>query len=95
MDHDILTKMNMKELDHNIIKTIEIIKNKTGVNVKHFPYPEGKFNNNVIKYLKKHNIKSAPIATGFKNTHNTNLFKIKRVMVGFEKMKFPFSSFKD
>ena len=95
LDHDILTKMNMKELDHNIIKTIEIIKNKTGVNVKHFSYPEGKFNNNVIKYLKKHGIKSAPIATGFKNTHNTNLFKIKRVMVGFEKMKFPFSSFKD
>ena len=52
LDHDILTKMNMKELDHNIIKTIEIIKNKTGVNVKHFSYPEGKFNNNVIKYLK-------------------------------------------
>ena len=95
LDHDILTKMNMKELDHNIIKTIEIIKNKTGVNVEHFSYPEGKFNNNVIKYLKKHSIKSAPIATGFKNTHNTNLYKIKRVMVGFEKMKFPFSSFKD
>ncbi len=95
LSHDILTKMNTRELNYNIVKTIEIIKNKTGVNVEHFSYPEGKFDNNVIKYLKKNNIKSAPIATGFKNTHNTNLYKIKRVMVGFEKMKFPFSSFKD
>ncbi len=95
LEHDILTKMNMKELDNNITKTIAIIKNKTGVNIEHFSYPEGKFNNNVIKYLKKNNIKSAPIATGLKNTHNTDLYKIKRVMVGFEKIKFPFSSFKD
>ena len=82
--------MKIKELNYNIKKTIEIIKTKTGIKVQHFSYPEGKFNNNVIKYLKKNGIKTSPIATGFKNTHNTSAYKIKRVMVGFEKTKFPF-----
>lgn len=31
----------------------------------------------ILKEFQDRYIKSAPIATGFKNTHNTNLYKIK------------------
>ena len=39
--------------------------------------------------MKNNKIVSSPIATSGTNSVNTNLFKLKRYMVGFSGIKFP------
>jgi peptidoglycan/xylan/chitin deacetylase (PgdA/CDA1 family) len=89
MEHNILTKIGKKNLNQEIKNCIDIIKRRTGIRVKHFSYPEGKFNVDVINTFKKFKILTSPIAEGHYNNKKTNVFKIKRIMVGFDKTKFP------
>ena len=81
--------MSKNKINFEIKKTIEIIKKETGIRVRHFSYPEGQTNRNVINYLKKNKILTCPIATGYRNNHWIDPFRIKRVMVGFLNKKFP------
>ncbi len=90
MFHDILTKINKKHVSNDIRNVISLIKKRTKIKVKHFSYPEGKQNKNIINILKKNKILSSPLAYGFKNSNKTNPFHINRVMVGFEKNRFPY-----
>ena len=94
LTHSIFTKLTLEKLERDINNTIKLIKKRTGYTVKHFSYPEGKYNNTVIKILKKNKILSSPIASGFNNTFLQDPFKLKRIMVGFEEIKFPFKKFK-
>lgn len=89
MEHDILTNMNDKEINYDIKETKKIIENKIGKKVKHFSYPEGKFNDKVMFFLKKNKILTCPLASGYRNNHLTSPYKIKRVMVGIFGIKFP------
>lgn len=89
LEHNILTKVKKKDLYQEIKGCVELIKKRTGIRVMHFSYPEGKFNFNVINTLRKFKILTCPMATGYQNNKNTNVFKIKRIMVGFNKTKFP------
>ena len=78
LEHDILTKMDNKQINYEIKETKKIIEKKIGKKVKHFSYPEGKTNDNVIFFLKKNKILTCPLATGFRNNHLTSPYKIKR-----------------
>ena len=87
--HSLLTKKSKTQMTKDIKETIKIIKKKTNVRVKYFSYPEGKFNKSIINVMKNNKIVSSPIATSGTNSVNTNLFKLKRYMVGFSGIKFP------
>ena len=52
------------------------------------------WNNNIINNLKKFGIKICPTAIKGQNTNNTNLFFLKRYMVGFKGINFPFKNYK-
>ena len=89
LQHSLLTKKSKTQMTKDIKETIKIIKKKTNIRVKYFSYPEGKFNESIINVMKNNKIVSSPIATSGTNSVNTNLFKLKRYMVGFSGIKFP------
>jgi len=76
-------ELSIKLLEHNL-------KNK----IEHYSYPEGQeehFNEDVISFLKKNGIKISPSAIhGINCLDNTNLFNLRRVMVGISGKPFPF-----
>jgi len=92
-EHEILSKLTSKQLKKNISKSINIIKNKIKKRVDIASYPEGRyehFNKNVINILKSFNIKLAAMSVSGINNHRPNLFYLKRYMVGFNGIKFPY-----
>ena len=88
--HAIFTNMSLKAAKEDIINTKKMIYKRTGFRVKHFSYPEGKCNPKIIKLMKKNNIHTCPVAHGSNNNHHQDPFKLNRIMVDFEKIKFPF-----
>lgn len=61
------------------------------LNMIHYSYPEGRYNDFVIELLKTNfNILCCPTADDGFNTHKTDLFKLKRIAVGFKGIKFPY-----
>lgn len=89
LEHNIFTKLPENKLKNEISKCKNLIEKKIGKKVRHFSYPEGKYNSNTIKILKELNVLTCPIASGQKNTKKTDVYKIKRIMVGFNNKKFP------
>ena len=95
--HEILSKLKKDELKINIKKSLQLIFKKTKVKTIMAAYPEGQknhYNNNIINNLKKFGIKICPTAIKGQNTNNTNLFFLKRYMVGFKGINFPFKNYK-
>ena len=90
MKHSIFTNMNAKEIDQDIKKTKKIIFKNTSIRIKHFSYPEGKSNKSVENLMKKNGILTCPIASGKANNHFQNPYNLKRIMVGFDSIKFPY-----
>lgn len=95
MYHDILTSFsNLEKLEEDIKLSIDLLKYNLNIPIRHYAYPEGQinhYNNEVINILKKNNIICSPSAINGTNTLETDLFNLKRVMVGFNGIKFPFS----
>ncbi len=89
LNHDIFSKMSKKQINYEIRESIKIIMKKTSHKVRHFSYPEGKYNLETIKALKKNKILTCPVAFGSINSHNTDCYKINRIMVGFGDTPFP------
>lgn len=90
LNHSLLTKKTNLGAQIDILKTINIIKKKTKIRIKYFSYPEGKYNESIIQFMKKNKIVSSPTATSGINSEHTDLFKLKRYMVGFQGIRFPF-----
>ncbi len=90
LNHSLLTNKTNLGAQIDILKTIRIIKKKTKIRVKHFSYPEGRYNESIIQFMKKNKIVSCPTATSGINSEHTDLFKLKRYMVGFQGIRFPF-----
>ncbi|MEO0144090.1 MAG: polysaccharide deacetylase family protein [candidate division WOR-3 bacterium] len=57
--HPILTNLKEKELEDEIINSKEILERKFKVEIKHFCYPYGKYNDLVVSVVKKANYLSA------------------------------------
>ncbi len=95
-NHNIFSKMTNKDMKKEITKSINLLSKKLNLNIKHYAYPEGQkgdFNIATIKFLKSKKIICCPTAIHGDNPVNTNLFYLKRIMVGFEKNKFPFNGY--
>ena len=88
--HSILTNISVNDANQDISITKKMIFKNISYKVKHFSYPEGKTNSQIIKLMKKNKILTCPLAHGIRNNHNQDPYKLKRIMVGFERTKFPF-----
>lgn len=92
--HDSLSRHDLDILQYDIHQTILLLKKYVKLNeVKHFSYPEGTkddYNKYVIKVLQGNDIICCPTAIYGYNDINTNLFELKRIMVGLQGIKFPY-----
>ena len=92
VNHNILSLINSKDLEFQISSCINKLSSELETKIEHFSYPEGQihhFNSEVIEVLKKNGIKCCPTAIHGYNDFSEDLFNLKRVMVGFEKIDFP------
>lgn len=90
--HNILSSVNSIDLEFQISECINQLSNELETKIEHFSYPEGQishFNDEVISVLKNNGIKCCPSAIHGYNDFNEDLFNLKRIMVGFEKINFP------
>ena len=82
--HRNLAFLNEKELDIEIKTSINLIEQKSGINVCHYSYPEGLhycYSDEVIKVLKNNGIICCPTAEEGINKIPGSLFHLKRKMV--------------
>lgn len=91
--HEILSKLPKHLMKLEVKTCIDLLSRKLKKKINHFSYPEGlsnHFNENVIKFLKKNGITICPTAIKGVNLENQDLFRLKRIMVGMNKIDFPF-----
>lgn len=91
--HEILSNLPKNLMEKEIKTCINLLSAKLKQKINHFSYPEGlinHFNENIIKFLKKNGITICPTAINGVNLENQNLFRLKRIMVGMNKINFPF-----
>ena len=92
INHEILSYLSPKEMKKQISLSINKLGKELGEKVTHFSYPEGQkdhFDSSIIKYLKARGIVCSPSAISGVNDNNDDLFRLKRIMVGFDNMPFP------
>jgi len=93
--HDILSSMDVKEMDKDIQLSLDLLEYNLGVSIEHYSYPEGQehhYNQSVIDAIKSKGIKCSPSAVhGVNIKGGCDLFNLKRIMVGFLGMDFPVS----
>ena len=84
VNHPILSFLNNYDARKEIVNSINIIKKKTKINIKHFSYPEGlrhTYGKREISLLKKRGIILCPSAEFGINNNKTDLFRLKRIFV--------------
>lgn len=91
--HDILSLQTSVLAEKDINLSLDLLEYNLKHKVVDYSYPEGQnnhFNKKVISYLKKRNIHFCPTAINGVNKINDDIFKLKRIMVGFWNLPFPF-----
>ena len=91
--HDILSTMENHHLRREIRSSLDLLENNLNTTINHYSYPEGQNNHygsKTIKILKEFGIKCSPSAIVGLNTYKTDLFNLRRIMVGFMGLPFPF-----
>lgn len=84
VNHSILSFLKYLEAKREIIESINTIKKRAKINIKHFSYPEGlkhTYGKREITLLKKKGIILSPSAEFGVNSKKTDLFNLKRVFV--------------
>lgn len=84
VNHSILSFLNDNEAKKEIFNSINEIKRKTKINVKHFSYPEGlsfTYGKREINLLKKKGVILCPSANFGINNKKSDLFNLKRIFV--------------
>jgi peptidoglycan/xylan/chitin deacetylase (PgdA/CDA1 family) len=93
VNHEILSFLSEKEVKYEVEESIRHLRDITGKTVDLYSYPEGQnhhYNDLVIKILKENGVIICPSAVHGTNTEKTSPFHLKRVMVGFESVEFPY-----
>lgn len=91
--HDILSLQKPKLAEKDINLSLDLLEYNLEHKVLDYSYPEGQnnhFNNKIITFLKKRKIHLCPSAINGTNKIDDDLFKLKRIMVGFWNLPFPF-----
>ena len=92
--HDILSELELSVMRQDVLLSIKLLEYNLQTPIKHYSYPEGQpnhYNENVINALKDNGIICCPSAVNGINGYKTDLFDLKRIMVGFLGTEFPFN----
>ena len=76
--------LDPERLEHEISRSLELLREKAGVFPKHYSYPEGLqhcYSSAVILALKKQGVVSSATAISGLNTFSDSPFHLKRIMV--------------
>jgi len=82
--HPILSFLKDLELESEIKTSIDLLYKETNIKSQHYAYPEGLdycYSDNVIKVLKNHGVVCCPTAEYGLNHVNSDLFRLKRILV--------------
>ncbi len=91
--HDILSELPPEQMMRDVNLSIDLLNYHLDRPIEHYSYPEGQahhYNDAVIDVLKQRGIVCSPSAIHGLNSAGTDLFHLKRVMVGFLNCPFPF-----
>ena len=91
--HDILGLQTPAKADLDIRTSIDLLAYQTGRVQTHYSYPEGQpqhYNESNIQTLKDKGIVCSPSAVAGTNPVGTDLFHLRRIMVGFYGLPMPF-----
>jgi len=91
--HNILSSLDNKSLAMEIRSSLDLLELNLGSSTLHYSYPEGQsrhYNQDVIQLLKNSGIICSPSAICGLNSIYEDPFHLKRVMVGFCGIPFPF-----
>ena len=91
--HDILSLQSIENAKKDINLSIDLLEYNLQRKVFDYSYPEGQrnhYNKKIKDLLKKKKIRFCPSAITGVNKFNDNLFDLKRIMVGFWNLPFPF-----
>jgi hypothetical protein len=86
------------ELASEITTCLETLEEKLDRKISLFSYPEGQkkhYNEKVIWRMKDSNIAICPSAIPGDNDAKLDNFNLKRIMVGFNEIPFPFEEYYD
>jgi len=90
--HDILSLQSAESMIMDITICQQLLKYQLVHDVEHFSYPEGgtnHYNAEVVNQLKKQGVVCSPSGICGLNSSDTNLFHLKRVMVGLYGLELP------
>jgi peptidoglycan/xylan/chitin deacetylase (PgdA/CDA1 family) len=90
--HDILSELSPEKMRDDVRLSIDILRYRLERPVVHYSYPEGQvhhFNEDVIACLRANGIVCSPSAIDGINPRGTDLFRLRRSMVGFMGTPFP------
>lgn len=93
VNHEILSYLDEVALHTEIFSCLKDLREFLGHKVDMFSYPEGQpehFNEKVISVLREAGIEICPTAIYGFNYPNTKPFYLKRIMVGFMGIEFPY-----
>ena len=97
-NHEIMSYLSTAELATEITTCLETLEEKLDRKISLFSYPEGQkkhYNEKVIQFLKDSNIAICPSAMPGDNNAELDNFNLKRIMVGFNEIPFPFEEYYD
>lgn len=92
--HSILSELPLERMTADIRLSIDLLRYQLRQPIIHYSYPEGQawhYNAAVIATLKASGIVCCPSAIHGLNPIGTDLFQLKRIMVGMPENPFPFS----
>ena len=91
--HNILSSLSPEALEKDVRASLDLLEINLQKKIVHYSYPEGQknhFNDRVIDCLKRNGIVCSPSAIVGLNPKNTDLFNLKRIMVGISDLPFPY-----
>lgn len=91
-DHEIFSRLSRDEKKHQVEKCLSMLRERAEIDADLFSYPEGQedhFDEETIMLLKNFGIIACPTAIHGFNKSKDDIFHLKRVMVGFNGVKFP------
>ena len=93
INHRVLSLMPADEAEKEIVGSKHVLEKELGHAIDLFSYPEGQedhYNDAIIEILKNNGFRSSPSAIYGTNAPGEDPFHLKRIMVGFNGIPFPF-----
>jgi len=94
LNHVILSQVDIQKARMEIVESKKTLESHLNHSINLFSYPEGQeihYNENIIQILKGNNFVCSPSAIWGDNSLGDDPFHLKRIMVGFNNIAFPYT----